>query len=555
MITTIAGTGVAGFFGDGGPATLAKLSAPRGIAIDAAGNIYFSDYSNQRIRKINTSGIITTIAGTGFATYGGDGGPATAAALNFPWGIAVDGSGNVFIADQFNCRVRKINAAGIMSTVTGDGICFISGDGGLASLARVQYPLGVACDGIGDVFIADYGNNRVRKIDPAGIISTIAGSPTYGFSGDGGPSTAAKLYFPEAIAADAIGNIYICDVNNGRIRMINSSGIINTIVGIGTDGFSGDGGLPTLAQINRSTGIAIDALGRIYISDNDNNRIRILHSPTHEPYFTRGHVQDSAFCPTEAIMLDSLLSVFDVDTGQTETWSLAGGPYHGIVVAGYTTLSTGSIIYPLGLSYAPNTGYTGPDSFKVRIFDGTYSDTTTFHIDVLIAPFAGSITGIDSLCPGDTLTFVDTAIGGTWSMGTGSTYASVSSSGLITGIAPGNASVVYSVTNACGTATATFAFVVRSTCPVGVNNISSPAAEKINLFPNPNTGEFTLSLISISQEEVQFTITNIVGEKVKEFKSITNKEHSINLDSAPGIYFVSARSAHGNWMNKIIVGN
>ncbi len=195
-IRTIAGSGAPGFSGDGGPATAADLYSPRGIAVDATGNVYFSDYVNHRIRKVTPAGIISTVAGNGVPGFGGDSGPATAAMLKYAWGIAVDGSGNLYIADQNNCRVRKVSATGTISTIAGNGTCFIGGDGGPASAAAVQYPLGVACDAAGNVYIADYGNNRIRKINPAGIITTVAGSAVFGFSGDGGPSTASQLYYP-----------------------------------------------------------------------------------------------------------------------------------------------------------------------------------------------------------------------------------------------------------------------------------------------------------------------------------------------------------------------
>jgi Secretion system C-terminal sorting domain/NHL repeat len=550
VITTIAGTGVMGFGGDGGPATAALIHSPTGIAIDGSGNVLFTDAC--RIRKINTAtGVISTIAGSSLASYSGDGGPAVAADLNYPVGIAVDGPGNIYIADQFNCRVRKINTSGIISTIAGTGICFGGGDGGPATAARVQYPLGVACDGMGNVFIADYGNNRIRRINPAGIIDTIAGSPIFGFTGDGGPAIVARLYYPMAIATDVSGNVYISDVNNSRIREINTAGIINTIIGTGVDGYSGDGGPPTAAQINRSTGIAIGPAGKIYISDNYNNRIRVVHLPTHEPFFTRGVSASFTTCPDKNTSLDTLLTVSDIDTGQTETWSVVLAPLHGTLLASYLALSTGGILLPVGQQYIAGSTYSGPDSFKVQVNDGTFSDTITIYVTIMSLPVAGTITGIDSICPGDTLTFHDTVSGGSWTSAT-PTVATIDTVGFATAHAHGLSVIIYTVSNLCGSTAAVFNLYVRSDCPNGVRNINS-VENRIVVFPNPGSGAFTISLVGTDVEEVQFTITNVVGEKVKTFRTVTNNAVTINLDEPLGIYFLSAAGAKNMYFGKITI--
>ncbi len=546
-IRTIAGTGVMGFSGDGGPATAAALNKPMGIAIAPSGDILFSDYT--RIRKVNPAGIISTVAGNSMAGYAGDGVPATSAELNFPWGVAADPSGNIYIADQFNCRVRKINTSGIISTITGTGICFGGGDGGPATAALVQYPTGVACDASGNLYIADYGNNRVRKINPAGIISTIAGGPTFGFSGDGGPSTAAQLSYPEGIATDAAGNIYICDINNDRIRKINAAGIISTLTGIGSAGYGGDGGPPALAEINRSTGVAVGAGGKIFISDNENNRIRFIHVPTHAPVFIKGHTQSLTFCSTETFGIDSLLTVFDIDTGQTETWSVAVPPANGSAFATFTTLSGGTNLYTLGLQYSPSLGYIGYDSFKIQVTDGFYFDTTTIYIHIITIPNPGVITGIDSLCPGETFTFIDTASGGTWSSATPS-VATVSGTGLVTGITSGITSIMYTVTNICGTTHANYNIAIKSDCPSGIKPTSRESG-KIMVLPNPNTGSFRLILQSDQPQNVHYIITNLLGQKVKEFNAFSSKPTDINLNEPAGVYFISATTETGYWITKM----
>lgn len=553
IIRTIAGTGVAGYGGDGAAATAALLYAPRGICVDVTGNVYFSDYVNHRVRKISTLGIITTVAGTGVGAYGGDGGPATAAQLKYAWGVAIDGGGNLYIADQFNCRVRKVDAAGIITSIAGTGICAPSTDGGPASSAIVQYPVGVACDAVGNIYVDDYGNNRIRKINTAGIISTIAGSSVYGFSGDGGPSTASQLYYPMGIAVDGPGNVYICDVNNDRIRMINTAGTITTIIGNGSAGYSGDGGAPASAQINRSTGVAVDALGNVYVADNSNNRIRKTYIATHAPFFTHGHSQDISFCPTETLNLDSMLKIFDVDTGQTETWSLILPPAHGAATVSYLSLSTGSAIQPSGLVYSATAGYVGADSFMVRITDGTYADTTTIHITILPPPNAGAITGIDSLCPGEYITFTGSEPGGIWNS-SNTAIAGVSAIGLVTGVAPGTAYISYTVTNICGSATASVPLLVRANCPVKVNAITS-SADRLVIYPNPNTGLVTISLSTAAHMKIHFVITNTVGEKVSEFSGDTNKAIAVKLGLPQGIYFISATTICGTVTGKMSILN
>lgn len=554
IIRTIAGIGLPGFTGDYGPATAASMRGPRGIAVDKAGNVYFSDYNNSRIRKISTSGIITTIAGNGLGGYAGDGGPAISSTINGAWGVAVDTGGNIFIADQLNCRVRKINTAGVITTIAGTGICFGGGDGGPAVSALVQYPYGVACDTFGNIYIADNGNNRVRKIDAAGIITTVAGGPTYGFTGDGGPSTAAKLYYPEAIACDLTGNVYISDLNNNRIRMINTAGIINTIAGTDSMGYFGDGGSPLFAWLNRSTGIAVGRTGKIYISDNDNNRVRIIHVPTHAPYFVMGNHQTIVRCPTEEISLDSALTIFDVDTSQAESWSLVLTPSHGTATVTYSATSTGAVIMPFALKYRPTPGFSGNDTFKVRIFDGFFSDTATFYITILPSPDAGVMYGIDSLCPGDTATFTDTTSGGVWSTGSAS-IATVTSTGFVTAVLPGVTQVIYTVTNACGSASAVHAIKVRTIgCPSSTGSVTARENGSLRISPNPGNGKFKIMLSTAEAEEVQYSITDMMGHKVMRFTAPTNSEHELLMEQlSDGIYFVTASSAHGTWVDKLIL--
>jgi sugar lactone lactonase YvrE len=277
IITTVAGNGFEGYSGDGGPATSAKLFAPHGVAVDAFGNIFIADGGNHRIRKVSPAGIITTVAGNGSLDYSGDGGPATSAALAWPYSVAVDASGNIFIADSFNNRIRKVSPAGIITTVAGGGT---GGDGGAATSAVLYMPYGVAIDAWGNLFIAETFGNRIRKVSPSGIITTVAGNGSFGgYSGDGGLATAAQLNMPYGVAVDASGNLFIADSFNDRIRKVSaSSGIITTVAGNGSQGYSGDGGLATAAELSVPYGVAVDAAGNLFIADN-NNRIREVGAP------------------------------------------------------------------------------------------------------------------------------------------------------------------------------------------------------------------------------------------------------------------------------------
>jgi sugar lactone lactonase YvrE len=288
VISTYAGSGTAGFSGDGGAATSAELSGPLGIAFDNAGNLYIAESGNERVRKVTPLGIISTIAGNGTAGYNGDGIAATSAELNNPNGIVADKSGNIYIGDYFNNRVREVNTAGVISTVAGNGTGGYGGDGGLAINAELFWPAGLALDSSGNLYIADDNNARVREVNPAGIISTFAGTGYGGYNGDGIPATSAELYAPDRVATDSTGNVYISEYGNNRIRKVNTSGIISTVAGTGKAGFSGDGGLATSAEINTPRGVTVDESGNLYISDADNNRIRKVQYQTDSPLFSPG---------------------------------------------------------------------------------------------------------------------------------------------------------------------------------------------------------------------------------------------------------------------------
>jgi uncharacterized protein (TIGR03437 family) len=390
IITTVAGSGPIGYYfgsfsGDGGLATAATLNQPSGVAVDVSGNLYIADTFNFRVRKVSPSGIITTIAGGGNPPDGvGDGGLATSASLE-PSGIAFDASGNLYIADGTNNRIRKVSNSGIITTVAGNGFTpgdygltgAFSGDGGPATSAELSGPAGVAVDTSGNLFIADSNNNRIRKVSPSGIITTVAGSGAIGFnngsfSGDGGPATSATLWNPNSVVVDAVGNLFIGDSTNDRIRKVSPSGIISTVVavfpgdngvltqlynpagvtvdalgnlliadttgnrvlqasasgvvtnvaGSGTPGdgaFAGDGGQANLALLNQPNSVALDSSGNLFIADTDNNRIREVFAPLND--------------------ISTLLSVTSVGNGASFTQAFAPGMLTSVFGTG---LSTGS---------------------------------------------------------------------------------------------------------------------------------------------------------------------------------------------------------------------
>ncbi len=285
-VTTVAGNGMPGYSGDGGPATSAQLSNPPGVVVDSNGNLLIADRFNYRIRKVSTSGVVTTVAGNGtgsffsdctsprFAPPPADDGPATSAQLQYPLGVAVDREGNLFIADTVGNRVRKVAPNGIMTTVAGTELCGgFSGDGGPAATARLNGPVAVAVDSSSNLFIAEYGNNRIRRVSPDGIIATVAGDGTRGFSGDGGPATGAHLRIDcdnticGGVAVDSHGNVFFADAGNNRVRRISGDGIITTVAGNGSYGFSGDGGQATSTSVTIPRGLAVDSADNLFIAE------------------------------------------------------------------------------------------------------------------------------------------------------------------------------------------------------------------------------------------------------------------------------------------------
>lgn len=273
-LTVFAGNAFAGFSGDGGPATSASLSNPAGLAVDVAGNIYISDRANQRVRKIASDGTISTFAGNGRFGFSGDNGPATSAMLSGPDGLAFDGQGNLYIVEAGGHRIRKVAPDGTITTVAGTGQPGFSGDGGPATAAMLNTPRRIAADGSGNLYVVDAVNQRVRKIGTDGVITTFAGTGKSGPLNDGGPASNAALFFVSDVAVDAAGNVLILTSSPPSVRQVTPDGIIQTIVGSGLFGFAGDGGPALKARFSFPGGFALGSDGSLYIADSSNRRIR-----------------------------------------------------------------------------------------------------------------------------------------------------------------------------------------------------------------------------------------------------------------------------------------
>lgn len=321
IIVTAAG----GWVGDGGPATGAGFELPRYMARDAGGNLYISELFGQRIRKVSASGTITTVVGNGTPGFSGDGGPASAATLFYPAGLAFDAAGNLYIAESGDGRIRKVDTSGIITTIAGNGTIGYSGDGGPALAASLGPVRPLALDAAGNLFVGDIGYSVVRKIDTLGIITTVAGTGVAGYNGDGIPATSAQLNTPIEVLPDALGNLYISDNLNMRVRKVDPSNVITTVAGIGLGGFSGDGGLATEARIGSPRGLAFDLTGSLLIANAGRGRVRRVDRSsgiiTTVAGSTAGFNGDgdtalnTRFQGPFTILLDALGNMFVLDSG------------------------------------------------------------------------------------------------------------------------------------------------------------------------------------------------------------------------------------------------
>ncbi len=391
VITTVAGNGTPGFSGDNGPATSAQLNYITGIAVDSAGNLYISDFNNNRIRKVS-NGVITTVAGTGTAGYSGDSGPATSAELNSPFGVAVDSSGNLYICDSGNFRVREVSK-GVITTLVGTGTLGYTGDNGPPASAAVSYPSGIAVDSAGDLYISDSGNDTVREISN-GVITTVAGNGTPGFSGDNGPAVGAQLDQPKGVAVDSAGRLYFADFGNNRIREL-SNGVIATVAGNGMYGFSGDNGPATSAQLDLPEGVAVDSAGHVYIADFGNDRVRVLLPPS----VSISAVTNAASSLPGAISPGEIVALYGSGMGPAQLVAAAPGSngYYGTQLAG-TSVSFNGIAAPMIYTWATQVAVIAPyeiSGTNAQVIV-TYQGQPSAAFSVSMASSAPGIFSLDS---------------------------------------------------------------------------------------------------------------------------------------------------------------
>ncbi len=438
IISTLAGTGTAGYGGDGGPAIAATLRNPTGLSIDPRGVIVFSDAGNNVIRMIDTAGNINTIAGTGTAGYSGDGGPALSAQLRGPSSIVMTPNHMILFSDSRNNVIRSIDSTGTINTIAGTGTAGYSGDGGPAGMAQFSRPYGLAIGMGRKLFIADSRNNVVRMIDSLGNISTFAGNGTSGYSGDGGLATAANLHTPTCLFLDHMGNLMIGDSSN-TVRMVHPSDTINTIAGTGVAGYSGDGGPATLAKFTLVNGIHQDRFGNIYLSTYGNNVIRRIGTP----------VPGISITSTigDTICVGSLFSFIATPVADST-------PHYQWQVNGVNVGSDTSV-------YVPGSLVKG-DTISCTLFDtvGGVAIATSNILVVDSLPAPGTITSPATICVGNTVNINHVSAGGP-GPGTPGTWAiSNSTIGTLTPPPPatrltandtGSETIYYIMTNACGT--------------------------------------------------------------------------------------------------------
>ena len=510
-ITTIVGTGVEGNSGDGGLATHAAIGLPTGLAADKAGNLYISDSYNNLVRKVTPAGIISKVAGTAVigGGYSGDGGAASAAALDNPQGIAIDTAGNLYIADAGNYRIRKVAATGIITTIAGTGVYGYSGDGGAALSAQLQDVKGIAADHYGNIYFADA--DRVRKIDAGGTITSIAGNSTPGYSGDGGAATAATLDDPQGIFADNYGNIFIADKHNNVVRRIGANDTITNFAGDNVAGHSGDGGPATDARLRVPQGVAVDKNGAVYIAEMDGAYVRRV---------------DTCLAPAVGTITgDSMIcneaSALFTDPEPGGTWAVSDPAVATISSSGtVTALANGAVTILYAVANSCTTAY----AFKA----------------IRVGPYAGTIDGMDAYRYGEVDTFcyygevrnVGGDTGGVWGV-TDTNSNTISASGHITPRVYGLDTAFYVVTNSCGSDTAFLPFIIIW-CPDAVNRV--PADEHdIAIYPNPAYDELT---ITSGTPVTDVAIINPVGQVVCSHK-YSSKNVTMNIaDLTPGIYLL-----------------
>jgi hypothetical protein len=492
-ISTYAGTGTGGYSGDGGPATAAMVAAT-GLTMDTHDNLYMG--GGGFIRKVLPTGGISTFAGTGTIGYSGDNGPATLAKIGAALHIVTDKKGNVYFSTISDRRVRKVDTFGIITTYAGNGGTMMTGDGGPATNAEIGSIWDICIDDTGNIYISAHMGvtSRIRKVDTFGIIRPFAGSGLNGYSPDGSHADTMRLTGGNHITIDMYGNMLFVD--STRIRKIDVSGIVSTVAGSGNIGYSGDGGPAMAAAFWGIPDICVDACNNLYISDNGANRIRAVNSGgiINTVAGNGGSVDGGDGGPA-------------IEASFGDNASLAFDSHHALYIA------TGE---------------------AVRKVAGN--------------PDAGIIAGADSVCQGTTVTLSTTGNGGYWA--SSNTAATVDTLGRVAGVAGGVDTIYYIKQFECQADTARHTLLVKSWAACHVEAASvNPQQATLRIWPNPNHGTFTLSLLHGSAHVV---ITDMVGVKTKELDVAGNEQQEIRL--LPGIYLINAIAADGTrYVGRVVV--
>jgi len=532
IINTSVGTGVAGFSGDGYPATMAQINQPADVAFDVYGNLYIDDYYNNRIRKVDrSSGIITTVVGNGTAAFSGDGGPATAASLNYPVFICFDPSNNMYISDWGNNRVRMVNSLGIISTIAGNGSHGYTSDGGLADTTTLNLVWSMAIDSSGNLILADNGNFRIRKINfSTGIITTIVGNGVGVYSGEGLPATVTQLV-PYGISFDKNWNLFISDLANQRVYKVDSAGIVNTIAGNGVGGFIGDGGPATAAELYNPEYNSNDACGNLYISDVANQRIRKVTFPGTiiPPTITISVSPIDTVCEGTSVTFTSSVSMGG--TVPTYQWFV-----NGVAVSAgnsYTYIpANGDNVYCVLTSNSP-----------CASIPTATSNTMVMVVDTFITPSI-SLSGLTSAAIGSTVTVNATIAGAGGSYiihwlrnGTALSTTTVPTVTYTKGAGADTITArIVSTATGCYDSTAATGFII-ATANTGISIL--PTQEVFNIYPNPATNELQITANSPIK---QVTISNLLGQTVYA-NAFDDKNVQVSITTLPaGVYVIKVNN-------------